>query len=43
MLVHSVFFWLKPDADAETFRTEIAKLKDIERAQAAYIGAPAHH
>jgi len=41
MLVHSVFFWLKPDADAEAFRTEIETLKDIECAQAVYIGAPA--
>ena len=41
MLVHSVFFWLKPDADAEAFRRQIETLKDIQCAQAVYIGTPA--
>jgi len=41
MLVHSVFFWLKPDADEAVFEAELATLKDIDCAQAVYIGTPA--
>lgn len=44
MLVHSVFFWLKPDlGDEETaaFRAGLESLKGIEAAEAVFVGTPA--
>ena len=41
MLVHSVFFWLKSDADKAAFRAGLDTLRDIECASAVYVGAPA--
>lgn len=44
MLVHSVFFWLKPDLDDSQradFRVELEKLQGIQAAEAVYVGVPA--
>lgn len=44
MLVHNVFFWLKPDlSDAQIadFRKGLESLGTIETAEAVYIGTPA--
>lgn len=44
MLVHSVFFWLKPDlTDEQTaaFRAGLESLAGIEVAEAVYVGTPA--
>jgi len=44
MLVHSVFFWLKPTLDAEEvagFRKGLESLAGIEAAEAVYVGTPA--
>ena len=41
MLVHSVFFWLKPDADKAMFKAALDTLKNIKCAQAVYVGTPA--
>ncbi|MGB0333863.1 MAG: Dabb family protein [Opitutales bacterium] len=44
MLVHNVFFWLREDLDQtaiEEFRMGLESLKDIEHAEAIYIGIPA--
>jgi hypothetical protein len=44
MLVHSVYFWLKPDltdAQRAEFRRGVESLADIKSVEKAYIGAPA--
>jgi hypothetical protein len=44
MLVHSVYFWLKPDiapAKRAGFRTEVEKLAAIPTIEKIYIGGPA--
>jgi len=44
MLVHSVFFWLKPeldDAQRAAFRKGVESLGGIEDAVAVYVGTPA--
>lgn len=44
MLIHSVYFWLKPelnDAQRAEFRRELAKLEGVKSLQAVYIGTPA--
>lgn len=44
MLVHSVFFWLKPDLDEEqrrAFRAGVDALAEIGAASAVYVGTPA--
>jgi Stress responsive A/B Barrel Domain len=44
MLVHSVFFWLKPGLTAgerARFRAEVGKLAAIRTMERIYIGAPA--
>ena len=44
MLVHSVYFWLKDDVNAEkfeAFREGLESLGGIESAQAIYVGTPA--
>jgi hypothetical protein len=44
MLVHSVYFWLKPDltpAQRARFRAEVGKLAAIRSIGKIYIGAPA--
>lgn len=44
MLVHTVFFWLRPDlteAERAEFRTGVESLKAIEAATAVYVGTPA--
>lgn len=44
MLVHSVYFWLKPDltdAQRAEFRASIETLKKIPSIEVAYIGVPA--
>ncbi|HVU36282.1 MAG TPA: Dabb family protein [Opitutaceae bacterium] len=44
MLVHSVFFWLKPDlteAQRAEFRRGLESLTVIRAAEALYIGTPA--
>lgn len=44
MLVHSVFFWLKPGTSQEKkdiFRKALAELGAIESADAVYVGSPA--
>ena len=44
MLVHTVFFWLKPglsDADRQTFRKGLESLATIRSADQVYIGTPA--
>ncbi len=44
MLVHSVFFWLKPDLSAEraaAFREGVESLTGIKSAAAVYVGTPA--
>jgi hypothetical protein len=43
MLVHSVFFWLKDDLsedDMAEFAIELEGLKEIELAEAVYVGTP---
>lgn len=42
-MIHSVFFWLKPDvteAERATLLAELEKLKEIETVQRAFIGPP---
>lgn len=44
MLVHSVYFWLKPDlteAQRVTFLTALQALKDVPSIQAFHLGRPA--
>ncbi len=44
MLVHSVYFWLKPGLTAEKraeFRAGLERLRGIEAAQAVHVGTPA--
>lgn len=44
MLVHSVFFWLKPglgDEEVAAFRAGLDSLKGIEVAEAVFVGTPA--
>lgn len=44
MLVHTVFFWLKPDLDGAqraSFRAGVESLATISSAEAVYIGTPA--
>ena len=44
MLVHSVFFWLKPECTQEelaAFRKGLDSLQGIESAEAMYVGEPA--
>ncbi len=45
MLVHAVFFWLKPDLSAEqrdSFPLEVKKLAAVSTVHAIYVGGPAH-
>jgi Stress responsive A/B Barrel Domain. len=44
MLVHTVYFWLKPELNDEqraAFRRGVESLKNIKAAEAVYVGAPA--
>jgi len=44
MLVHSVYFWLRPDltpAERARFRAEVGKLAAVKTIEAIYVGAPA--
>jgi hypothetical protein len=44
MLVHSVYFWLKPGITAEEraqFRAEVKKLSAVRTVEKIYVGAPA--
>jgi hypothetical protein len=44
MLVHTVFFYLKPEltsAQRETFRREVARLGEIPEVKTFYLGTPA--
>ena len=44
MLVHSVYFWLKPEltlAQRAEFLTALSTLKDVPRVKAFYLGRPA--
>ncbi len=44
MLIHSVFFWLKPGlspAERAHFRAEVGKLAAIRSVGSLYVGAPA--
>lgn len=44
MLIHSVFFWLKPEtspAQLEAMRGGLESLRDIKSVEALYIGTPA--
>lgn len=44
MLVHSVFFWLKPElteVERAAFRAGVESLKGISAVEAVYIGTPA--
>lgn len=44
MLVHTVFFWIKKELDSDQytrFQTGLESLKQIEHADAVYIGTPA--
>jgi hypothetical protein len=44
MLVHTVYFYLKPELTAEqreTFRREVARLGEIPQVKAFYLGTPA--
>lgn len=44
MLVHSVFFWLKPELDSEArqqFRGGLESLAGIESAEQVHVGVPA--
>ena len=44
MLIHAVFFWLKPGLTAEEktrFRAEVGKLASIRTVDKIYVGAPA--
>ena len=44
MLVHTVYFWLKPDltaAQRAEFRTEVEKLGGIKSVDKLYVGTPA--
>jgi quinol monooxygenase YgiN len=43
MLLHSVYFWFRPDADAALvarFEAGLARLSKVPEVQAAYIGRP---
>ena len=43
MLVHSVYFWLKPDltdGQREAFRAGVESLKAISCSEAVYVGTP---
>lgn len=41
MLVHTVLFWLKPDADREKVRKGLESLAAIRSAEKVYVGTPA--
>jgi len=44
MLVHTVFFWLKKDLDTDQiaqFRAGVETLKEIDNAEAVYVGTAA--
>jgi len=44
MLVHSVYFWLKPDlpeTQRAEFRRAVESLKQITAVESAYVGSPA--
>ena len=44
MLIHSVYFWLKPglsDAERAHFRAEVGKLAAVRTIERIYVGAPA--
>lgn len=44
MLIHSVFFWLKPGLDAaqrSRFRAEVRKLAAVKTIERIYVGGPA--
>jgi hypothetical protein len=44
MLVHTVFFWLKPDLDKEAidrFRQGLETLKRIKHVEKVFVGTPA--
>jgi hypothetical protein len=44
MLVHTVYFWLKPEltpAQGTAFRAGVESLADIKAVEAVYVGAPA--
>ncbi|HWA75831.1 MAG TPA: Dabb family protein [Polyangiaceae bacterium] len=43
MLIHSVYFWFKPDADparVSEFESGLRRLTGVEQIQAAYFGKP---
>jgi hypothetical protein len=44
MLIHSVYFWLKPDltaAERANFRAEVRKLSAVRTIEKIYVGPPA--
>jgi len=44
MLIHAVYFWLKPDlsaAERAHFRAEVKKLQAVPTVERIYVGAPA--
>jgi hypothetical protein len=44
MLIHSVYFWLKPeltDAERANFRAEVQKLSAVRTIEKIYVGPPA--
>jgi hypothetical protein len=41
MLVHTVFFWLKPGVDRAAFRREVEKLAAIPVLKGCHVGTPA--
>ena len=44
MLIHAVFFWLKPGLDASQrsrFRAEVGKLAAVRTIEKVYVGGPA--
>jgi hypothetical protein len=44
MLIHAVFFWLKPGLDAaqrSKFRAEVRKLGGVRTIETIYVGGPA--
>jgi hypothetical protein len=44
MLIHSVYFWLKPELTAEGrahFKAEVKKLSAVRSIEKIYVGAPA--
>src|ERR1700690_2390057 len=44
MLIHSVYFWLRPDLTADeraNFRAEVGKLSAVRTIERIYVGPPA--